>query len=386
MRLLKLTYYPPMFGGAVGHAKELAEAMARRGHEICVVTVTESADGDGGGAVEPDGEGIEVVRVPNYAFVPNDYTARFHQQNIRALEGVLRAEVANGAAFDAVVLHGYFFAPAALAATAAYGCPFIFHVHNMYSAPTPLERDAERAYFRALEAWALASADVIIPVSDYIGGMCIELGADPARMKVIPKALHMNEYEGEWAPQDDRTILFAGRLSPEKGLETLFASVRLLVDRGGDVRLLLAGSGEPDYVSSLRSLLAELDLRRHVALLGVLRGADLIRLYQRASVTAVPSYMEAFGRTAIEAMAAGCPVVVTDVGGLGPLVADGATGWKVPAHDASALADALGEALADPAEAGGRAERASRYVRQTFDWDHVLDETLSAYELAFAHA
>jgi len=83
-------------------------------------------------------------------------------------------------------------------------------------------------------------------------------------------------------------------------------------------------------------------------------------------------------------MAAGAPVIVTDVGGLGPLVTHGETGWKVSAGDPDALAHAIQEALDDPAEARARGENGRRHVRETYSWDRVLEQTVAAYELAFA--
>jgi glycosyltransferase involved in cell wall biosynthesis len=382
MRILTFAAgYPPfMSGGPAVHTHELNLGLARLGHEPWVVafhppegpTETELATEDG----------VHVCRVQNFPFLPHDYTARFHQQNGRALEGVLRVLEAAGGAFDLIVLQGYWLATAAMALHATTGVPVVFHVHNMYSAPVPGQEPQEAAYFRALESWAIRESAWLIPISEFIAGMCLEMGADRSRMSVIPKGLHLDHYAGDWIPHDNQTLLFVGRLSPEKGLETLLQAVASLRDAGVPVRALLAGAGDEPYVVGLQKLVADLDLRRHVAFLGFIGGHDLIRLYQTSTVTVIPSYMEALGRVALEAMASGAPVIVTDVGGLGPLVRQGETGWKVPDHDPAALAAAIREVFDDRNRAASIAATARQEVAGRFSWDRVLADTMGVYELA----
>ncbi|BAS27864.1 glycosyltransferase family 4 protein [Limnochorda pilosa] len=262
---------------------------------------------------------------------------------------------------------------------AATGIPVIFHVHNIYSTPTEYQQEDERRYFENLESWLIRESAAIIPVSDYIGQMCLRLGTDAEKMTVIPKAVHLEEYAGDWQPHDRQTVLFVGRLSPEKGLDTLFAAVALMRDAGTPVRLLVAGTGEDAYVEKLFRQVDELDLRRHVAFLGFVGGRDLVRLYQTSSVTVVPGHMEAFGRVAIEAMAAGAPVVVSDVGGLGPLVRPSETGWRVPAGNPEALAGTLTEALTDQEKASRLAAEGRTEARSLYSWERVLKATVDVY-------
>lgn len=379
MRLLTFTAgYPPyMAGGPAVHTKELNQALARAGHQPWVVTF-HPPDGPGNTSLVME-DGVGVCRVQNYPFSPADYTARYHQQNIRALEGALRILQSGAGPFEAIVLQGYFLGPAAMTVRAATGAPVIFHVHNMYSAPTEYHQEDEQRYFETLESWLIRESAAIIPVSDYIAQMCLRLGADAERMTVIPKALHLEEFAGDWQPHDRQTVLFVGRLAPEKGLDTLVAAIALMRDAGTPVRLLVAGTGEEDYVDRLFRRVDELDLRRHVAFLGFVGGRDLVRLYQTSSVTVVPSHMEAFGRVAIEAMAAGAPVVVSDVGGLGPLVRPSETGWRVPAGNPEALAGALTEALVDHEKASRLAAQGRAEVRSLYSWERVLDATIDVY-------
>ena len=182
MRILTLSVeYPPfMFGGPAIQTRELGIALAKAGHEPWVVTFQ-----------RPDGpqetqlgleEGVNICRVHNYSFIPADYTARYHQQNVRVMEGILRVLRAAPARFDVIALQGYWLACAAFAVHDAMGIPVVFHVRNMYSEPVPGQdppNSVEQTYFRELETWALARSEQLIAVSDYIARICIRMGSDP---------------------------------------------------------------------------------------------------------------------------------------------------------------------------------------------------------------
>jgi glycosyltransferase involved in cell wall biosynthesis len=189
----------------------------------------------------------------------------------------------------------------------------------------------------------------------------------------------MEDFAGRWCPPESPTMLFVGRLSPEKGLEDLFSAMRLLATSGRNATLVVAGSGPADYVTALRDTARSLDVDRHVWFIGSVDGDRLRHLYRTSSVTVVPSRMEAFGRVVIEAMASGCPVVATDVGGLGALVDDGSNGWKVPGADPEKLADALWHAVSDPTEASVRARRARSVVVESYGSDRVVAMTADVY-------
>lgn len=148
----------------------------------------------------------------------------------------------------------------------------------------------------------------------------------------------------------------AGRLVPIKGIANLIQAIaRLQVDIP-DIRLEIAGAGPAR--PSLERQVRELGLDNCVAFLGW--QVDLQPVMARWDVFAAPSLEEAFGISALEAMAAGLPVVASSVGGLPELVEDGRTGWLVPPADPNALAARLRELLLNPAQrqAFGRAGHA----------------------------
>jgi glycosyltransferase involved in cell wall biosynthesis len=159
-------------------------------------------------------------------------------------------------------------------------------------------------------------------------------------------------------------VLFAGRLSTEKGILDLLAAV------DGDMRLVIAGDGP---------------LRDQVpGALGFVPHDKLGPLYDRAAVVAVPSHREGFGVVCAEAMAHGRAVVAAAVGGLLDLVLPEETGLLVPPQDVPALRQALRRLLDDRDLRAQLGLNARRHVLEHFSWESVTDRTLDAYAEALA--
>ena len=259
------------------------------------------------------------------------------------------ARAARRAARDADLVHAHWL-PAGVVALATRK-PFVVQVWG-----TDLEL-ARR--FPALAKRVLRRARLVIAPSTALADEAHRLGARDVR--TIPSGVDVPERVGEEA--DPPEILYAGRLSPEKGIRELQAAA-------DGFRLVVAGDGP---------------LRKEVPeALGFVPRAELERLYDRAAVVACPSRREGFGVVCAEAMAHGRPVVAGAVGGLLDLVVDEETGLLVPPQDVAALRTALQRLLADK-ELRRRLGTAGRErIREQFSWDRFADETLRAYEDALA--
>jgi len=200
----------------------------------------------------------------------------------------------------------------------------------------------------------LRGARLVIAASNDLAERARALGAREVR--VIPSGVELPERVG--AEAEPAEVLYAGRLSPEKG-------VLELLDAARGLNLVVAGDGPlRDRVPFAR---------------GFVPHDELQQLYARAAVVACPSRREGFGVACLEAMAHGRPVVATHVGGLLDLVVDGETGIVVPPRDPAALRSALERLLADP-DLRRRLGAAGRdRARTHFSWEKVTDATLAAY-------
>jgi glycosyltransferase involved in cell wall biosynthesis len=187
----------------------------------------------------------------------------------------------------------------------------------------------------------------------------------------------------------ERVVLLAARLTAWKGQRVLIEAAALLKGQGlDDVRFILAGDaqGRDGYVKDLDTRIEAAGLKGIVSRVGHCR--DMPAALLAASVVAVPSTEpEAFGRAAVEAQAMGAMVVVSDLGAVPETVlappdtpAESRTGWRVPAGDAAALAEALRVALTLGASAREAiARRARAHVERKFSLEQMTRQTLDAY-------
>ena len=256
---------------------------------------------------------------------------------------------ARRAARDADLVHAHWLPAGAVAL--ATGRPFVVHLHGT---DVDLARRVPR-----LARPILRRARLVLAASTWLAGEAVRLGAHSVR--VVPTGVDLVPRVGEEAQPPH--VLFAGRLSPEKGILELLEAAE-------GMPLVVAGDGP---------------LRRRVpGALGFVSRAELERLYGEAAVVAVPSLREGFGVVCAEAMAYGRPVVASAVGGLTDLVVDGETGILVPPGDVRALRAALERLLADEALRARLGAAARERARRLLSWDSVTAATLAAYTDALA--
>ena len=257
------------------------------------------------------------------------------------------------AARDADVVHAHWLAGALVARFA--GRPFVVTLHGTGSAGR-LSDLALAASAPRLVRFLLRPARSVICVSEVLAETMRGIGVEHARC--IPNGVALPDARLE--ETGEPFVLYAGRLSSEKGIAELREATR-------GMRLDVAGDGP------LRALVPDA--------LGFVPHDELERLYDRAAVVVLPSHREGLPICVLEAMAHGRPVVATAVGGIPQLVDDGRTGFLVPAGDPQALRLALEKLLADGPlrRRMGRAARAR--VRRLCSWDRVTDATIEAYEL-----
>ena len=239
--------------------------------------------------------------------------------------------------------------------------------------------------------WLAALAPVVSPwmerisgriaVSDFARRVQVEhLGGDAV---IIPNGVHVDAFtHGPSLPGCARgvggpTIGFLGRYDePRKGLPLLLEAMRTVVRQHPGARLLIAGRGDAD---DLADLVGE-DLRPHVALLGELSEPDKAAFLRSVDVYCAPNLLgESFGVVLIEALAAGAPIVASDLDAFARVLEDGAAGVLFRRGDAAALARALCALLADPDR---RAELSAGgpHAAAAYDWRVLARRILAVYE------
>jgi glycosyltransferase involved in cell wall biosynthesis len=271
---------------------------------------------------------------------------------------------------DAVVFHSSTLIGPCLRLARSTGALLVFVVHSLIqdrvdTGANPHGRLHTRWYARATVR-ALRDADRAACVSRHMAEVAAESPGCAAELLVVTNPLDLGQFAVPDGPRDT-DVLYAGRLSVEKGVDLLVDAVE---DLDG-VRTVIAGDGP-----------METELRRRagtrVEFTGWLPRSELAARYGRSRLLVVPSRSEPQGVVVLEAMACGTPVLGARTGGIPEMIDEGRTGWLFESGDAGALRKALVSALADP-EALAEAGRAARAAVADYGLDRHLDRIRTAY-------
>jgi glycosyltransferase involved in cell wall biosynthesis len=223
--------------------------------------------------------------------------------------------------------------------------------------------------YRALVGFNLRRADLITCTSQVMTRAVERLAQPNTPIYVVPFGVDLTRFRPRPHPKSpgEPTVIGTAR-SLEKlyGIEYLLRAFGSLFHQNGDLRLLIVGDGTQRPV--LESLASELKIAGSTRFAGRVPHEQVIRYLHEMDIFVVPSLQESFGVAAVEAAAAGLPVVASSVGGLPEVVVDGETGFLVPPADIEALRRRLSQLITDPAlrQRMGQAGRA--FVKAHYDW------------------
>jgi glycosyltransferase involved in cell wall biosynthesis len=392
MRILNVTEtYAPFleFGGPPVKVRALSEGLARRGHQVTVLT----ADWGLEKRAQAQEEKIMAERSPfgwrrnengvQAIYLPTWLRYRTVSWN-PALKRYCRARLQN---FDVVHIFGIYdlLGPGVATACRKLGLPYVLEPIGMYR---PIVRSLwlKRMYHAFWGKRLLEGASAVIATSEQEAG---ELAAGgPARTKVV---LRRNGVEApaSWPERgtfrkargisdDVKLVLFLGRLSIKKSPDLLLRAFGELSGRlaGIPMTLVYAGPDEGGIKEKLGQQATQLGVRTKVQFAGPLFGQAKWAAYRDADVFVLPSQNENFGNTAAEAVAAGTPVVVTEQCGIAPLLADEA--GLVIRHDATALSSAMERILREP-ELRSRLAAGGARVTSRLGWDEPVRDMEALY-------
>jgi glycosyltransferase involved in cell wall biosynthesis len=244
-----------------------------------------------------------------------------------------------------------------------------------------------------------ARSDVLVANSRYTAEW-ISATVPGARVEVVHNGIDTSRFTpNEGARTATRAALDGGsqlllavvaQITPWKGQRTAIEALQLVRAQGLDAHLLLIGSvkfrdpatrfDNERYLAQLHALVSELDLEEHVSFLG--EREDVPQLVAALDMLLVPSWQEPFGRSVLEAMASGVPVIATDVGGPAELLRNGTDGLLAPPRQPRAWAQAIGRLASDPGLSHAMTSAALEQVRQRFSASQHAARMLDVY----AHA
>ncbi len=260
------------------------------------------------------------------------------------------------------------------------GLPIAGSYHTELSAYTALRSGSEQLAFAAEAALGAfyGGCDVVLSPSAASDARLAELGIDAARIDRWGRGVDIARFSPSLRSRtaDGRVrVLYAGRLTKEKGVDLLADAFLAARARDPRLELVLAGGGPEE--DALRGR-----LNGSARFLGWLEGDELARAYADADLFLFCSRTDTFGQVVLEAQASGLPVVAVDAGGPAELIANGRTGMLCPAR-VSALADAVAGLAASPAARARLARGGLSSVRER-TWDASLAALASGWRRALA--
>jgi glycogen(starch) synthase len=376
-------------GGLARHVRKLAEALARQGVTVDVLT---RGVGPEPRIVRPGPEqvgGVSVHRVREPGW-PRDLD-RFVEWVEQMNEDMLAAGEALAQEHSYDLIHGHDWLVAQASATLAdrLGLRYVTTVHaTEHGRHQGWVSDPPQSHIHAVERAMVHRADAVIVCSYYMRGHVADIfDIDERRIAVIPNGVDPNDLRPsgdlgalrrEFAAPQQKLVLLVGRLVYEKGFQLALDALPGVIEKVGNVRFLVAGSGT--HEAELRAQAARLGLDEHGTFLGWIGDDALHSLYRIADLCVVPSIYEPFGLVALEAMASGCPCIVADTGGLREVVPTGErVGLRFNGGDAEHLGVMIERLLVDEQLRDRLVTEASEHVLR-FDWDDIALRTRGIYD------
>ncbi len=385
MRVLILSWeYPPLIeGGLARHVRKLAENLVEQGVDVHVL-----ARGMEESPVEEEMEGVVVhrVREPERPRGLSEFVTWIEHMNADMLAAGV--EVGDRYHFDLVHGHDWLVAVAGDHLAKRFRCPFVVTIHaTEYGRHQGWVDKHPQSHIHGVERWMANRAERVITCSAYMREHVADIyGLEEDRIAVIPNGIDPTELvpvddletlRARFAEPHETLVLLVGRLVYEKGFQLALEALPGVIERVGDVRFVVAGSGTAE--ADLRRQASELGLDPYGTFLGWIGDDVLHSLYRIADLTVVPSLYEPFGLVALEAMASGCPCIVADTGGLREIVpADDRVGLRFNGGDPEHLATMVERLLTDAPLRDRLVAEASEHVL-SFDWADVAKQVALLY-------
>lgn len=369
-----LLRYPPASGGVEDYTHALVERLRARGEDVRVETTN-----------------LKTHHPPALLPAPLDDPPYVHRHTVQTFDAMgypipqgLKEEFIN-LPMDILHAHGFWYAPADIAARAAKrrGIPFVL---NPYYYNTDNRRTVKWQLYRILYGRAtVAAADAVIVISPFEQGLLREDRFLLPRVELIPPGINPEEFETpaenpfpRWGIRQESVLLFAGRIAKSKGLDLLLRALPGVRRAVSNTHLAIIGE-DFGFRRECETLASDLGIRDAVSFLGRVSRRELLAAYRYARVFVLPSRFEAFGIVLLEAGASGCPVVATRSTAIPYVVRDNDTGLLFKPEDADDLARNILAVLQNETLGKRLGATAKNRARTEFRWDKSVEKLHALY-------
>jgi len=385
MRVAMLGWeFPPFMSGGLGvHCFELSRALCRMGVEIDFFMPVS------GKRISPPFPGIRVIEVaktslrPYLSFSKTGQRADYGKNLIAAVNEYWNhcydtvEFYSRSGKYDLLHAHDWLTSKAGARLKEKLGIPLVQTFHSTEFDRTSWPWD----YVLGIEREAAANADIIIAVSKRTKQQVMRLGADEGKIRVIYNGVDKSKFEQakvearalEELKRKKKIVLFLGRLTEQKGPVQFLHAAKRVLDKNPNVLFVVAGRGE--LLPLLINMTLDLGISQNVRFLGYVPDEDQQKIYKIADVYVMPSTSEPFGITALEAMSAGVPVIVSKTSGVAEIAK---SAIKVDFWDIHAMATKILAVLSHEPLRKEMVKMSCKEV-EYYSWSKTAEETLKVY-------
>lgn len=384
-------------GGMNVYVRELARELGRRGVRVDVFTRRES---DSQPEIDMSiGWNVRVIHIEAGSYAqkdPNELQAYVPE----FVKGIYKFEMLHNAGYDVIYSHYWLSGVVAEKLREAWRIPVVqmFHTlgamkNRIATEPTPMV-DHRMVSEMHIIGWA----DRIIAATQAEYAQLLWLyRADRRKLSIVPPGVDAAQFSPRPRAESraavglkdgEKMLLFVGRLEPLKAVDSIIRALHAISvvapQELDGVRLTIVGGevGNPER-KRLVALAEHLGVDGWIEFVGAKDHTQLPTYYSAAESLLMPSDYESFGMVALEAMAAGTPVIASNVGGLAYLVREGETGYLVPVRDSLALAERMRDILSDSARRDAMGQ-AAHVLAQNYDWAAIADRLMEVFAQARA--
>lgn len=409
-RVLMLSWeYPPHLEGGLGrHVAELAPELANYGLDVHVITPVgePTLEQLRGQSVDPDKDwnnnisdrvkvstedGLVVHRVATqHKHQPTDIYTRVSEVNRDLQDYALKIKLNYGTC-GLIHTHDWLTGFTARALRQAWHCPLVATIHAT-------ERGRGRGYLmnglqRAIDAAEhdlIRESDRVIVCSHHMfAEVKTFFQVDGEKMSVVPNGVNLvnlnnhptgdlTKFRARYAASHEKIVFSVARLVYEKGIHRLIDAVQMIQSNCPDTVFIIAGKG-PEAENLRRRAESLGPAGEKIKFIGFIPDEERNQLLKVADCAVFPSLYEPFGIVALEAMALGCPVVVSDVGGLAEVVTHDKTGTTVFPDNPESIAWGVVRTLTQPEFTSHLVANAHKWVEETFTWHRIAALTAEVY-------
>ncbi|HEY4674509.1 MAG TPA: glycosyltransferase family 4 protein [Candidatus Bathyarchaeia archaeon] len=386
--MLSWEFPPRIIGGISSHVNDLSLALTRKGMTVHVVTC------DFPEAPEYEKiHGVHVYRfnskIPSYNFL--SWIFSMNQNMAEKAIDVINSQNEN---IDIIHAHDWLVANAAINVKDAYGKPLVSTMHATEDGRRGgIHSDYQRT-ISEVERHLVDQSSKVICCSNFMADQISEAFDTPKeKLYVIRNGVDAAKFDVKvdsqsirrrYVKANEKMVVYVGRLVHEKGVHVLIGAAPKVLSVLPNVNFVIVGEG--GMKEYLTKEAWDFGVANHVFFTGFVDEKMLISIYKASDAAVFPSLYEPFGITALEAMAAKTPVVVSDTGGLAEIVEHDKTGVKVYTDNSDSLAWGIIKVLQNQSFANTIREKAYKKVVKCYDWNRIADETIEVYRQAMKTA